>query len=151
MNDDYVRSAQRINVGMGQFKKAEFPDILNSGVLEPCIAIGFLAKDQGIGYMLHQPHVEGTQLESQVASIEREIGTLSNLHVAVTGGSLSNRDTDSWLYQYEDRKYVETTLAKYFKTDQLDIRWAGNDSVTKLILDLMRETFHFRSKRIRYY
>ena len=68
--------------------KAYSPDILYSGTLGPCFAIGIYDPNSRSGYMLHDPTFsQWERFEDQLEEIKRDYSNTSALQIVITGCS----------------------------------------------------------------
>ena len=66
---------EEIYVGMGDLKKALYPNILCSGGLGPCIAVAVYHPATRSGYMLHEHHAD---IEAKIKEIQEDYRDLSD-------------------------------------------------------------------------
>ena len=125
-----------VEVEMCSMEKGEYPAVLQSGGLGPCIAIGFYDPKTRSGYMMHEPGMRHTDLSGRIQQIKRDYGGLSKLEVFVTGNSLSSNDDDTQReYVRSDRLFVEKIIKKYFRKSQVQIQWLPDNHIGELYLD----------------
>ncbi len=140
---------REIVVGIDEFRKATCPDVLKSGGLGPCIAIGVYNPSDRSGYMLHEADPQTTNyLMEFLRTIEADYGGMDGLRVRVGGNSLSNADTiDRSLREYQkcNRIYVKNTLLNYFERRRIIFRRAPDDNNCELVLDLQKGSFDYDS------
>jgi hypothetical protein len=114
---------------------ATYPDILTSGGLWPCIAIGILDTKKRVAYMLHEPNASVDEnikpFLNQILSKHKK----ENLKVYVTGGRvLKEEDETQRRYVAEQKSYVEEILKQTFEYEQITFNWADN-FFCELIID----------------
>jgi hypothetical protein len=136
---------KEIEVPMFEWRRVEYPDILKSGGLEPCIAIGLYDPETRSGYGYHYiPGSRYTELRKMIASARNVYHDLSGLAVFIGGNSLdSDEDADSLESSLAERLRIRKLLGRYFKDSQIQVRWLPNDSSGELFLDTMAGEFRF--------
>lgn len=124
--------AEEINVGMGELKKALYPDILCSGGLGPCIAVAVYDPVTRSGYMLHEHH---PNIEAKIKEIQKDYQDLSRVQVFVTGNSLfSDFDAEQTAFERSFRADVEKIISQYFNQRQTEIQWLADNLCGELYL-----------------
>ncbi|MBR9692270.1 hypothetical protein GOV06_05805 [Candidatus Woesearchaeota archaeon] len=116
------------------WRKASNPDILKSGGLGPCIAIGVYDPNTKTGYMVHIPGMSDENLSKFLEVVKNDYPNLDDLIVEAFGAGMDDcEDKEYHEYLKLDRKYVEKKLSKLFKNLVCD--WLPNNCVGELILD----------------
>ena len=125
-----------IEVDQFEMKKAHYPDILRSGGLGPCIAIGVYDPNTRSGYMMHEPHFQYAKLDEKIQKILRDYKDASRLKIFVAGNSLSSHDDNTQRgFEMSNRPHVERCMKKYFQDSQVRIQWVPDDHCAELYLD----------------
>jgi len=123
---------EEIEVGMGELKKALYPNILCSGGLGPCIAVAVYHPATRSGYMLHEHHAD---IEAKIKEIQRDYRDLSRVQVYVTGNSsLSSLDTEQRAFERYFRVDVEKIINQYFNQRQTTFEWLADNLCGELYL-----------------
>ena len=132
-----------IFLDMFDFEKVIYPDVISSGGLGPCIAVGFYNSKLKEGYMVHEPCFHDSKsLDRIINSIKSDGTNLNDLTVYATGNSISCYDDETQKkYNLADRVYVESVLKSFFSKSQLTIKWAKKDTTSELYLDTLKEQF----------
>jgi len=131
-----------IEIEMGIPRKAEYPDILYSGGVGPCITVGLWHPSQRVGYMIHD-HDLDTGLPALLTDVERECKNLSDMQVCAVGASLyvdlpdTKEDMQEMLKGSKD--FVEKTLADKFS--KIQFHWLEPGHEAELYLDTMMGKF----------
>lgn len=126
--------SEDIKVEPFEMKKANSPDILESGGLGPCIAIGVYDSKTKSGYMIHE--LDYADLDRKIREIKRDYCDLRRLKIFVVGNSLDSFGSkEQREYEISKRPCIEQTLRKYFQDSQLQIRWTPDDYCAELFLD----------------
>lgn len=126
--------SEEIIVEQFEMKKANFPDILRSGGLGPCIAIGLYDSKTRSGYMMHE--VDYTDLDRKIREIKRDYCDLRRLKIFVVGNSLDSLGSEEQReYEISKRPHIEQILKKYFQGSQLQIKWMHDNHCAELFLD----------------
>ncbi|MEK6905862.1 MAG: hypothetical protein AABX24_05670 [Nanoarchaeota archaeon] len=123
---------EEIEVGMGELKKAFYPNFLCSGGLGPCIAVAVYHPATRSGYMLHEHHAD---IEAKIKEIKRDYRDLSRVRVYVTGNSLfSDFDAEQKAFERSFRADVEKIISQYFNQRQTKIQWLADNHCGELYL-----------------
>ncbi|MFW6024728.1 MAG: hypothetical protein ACOCRX_00130 [Candidatus Woesearchaeota archaeon] len=137
---------KEVFVEMFLMEKEFSPNILNSGGLGPCVAIGFYNPNEKSGYMLHHPMPYKDNLDNYFNEIKEDYKDTSNLEIYVTGNSPSMSDDINQIDHYNLRELIEESLTDYFYDSKLNYDWTDDyNCITNLILDL--EKGHFEVER----
>jgi len=133
---------QEIEVEMSEMEKANYPDILRSSGLGPCIAIGFYDPQTRSGYMTHEAHYQYADLDGQIQEIQGDYGDLSRLKVCAIGNSMEkDMDKEEREFAISSRPHVEQILRKYFDDSQIQFKWMPDDYNAELTLDTLTGEF----------
>jgi len=143
----------QIDVEMFEMEKAECPDILASGGLGPCIAIGVYDLQSKSGYMMHDPQFEEEDLEERIKIIREDYKDLSRLSLFVAGNAFSaGLELGKAGFKgipreriYASRELVINFLKKYFKDSQMKVQWLPDNYTGELYLDTSTGKFTFES------
>ena len=128
--------SEYIKVEQFEMKKANSPDILRSGGLGPCIAIGIYDSKTKSGYMMHGLDFQSDDLDGKIQEIKKDYGNLTELQIFAVGNSLDSFDNEEQReYEIINRPFVEQILRKYFQDSQLQIKWIHDDHCAELFLD----------------
>ena len=123
---------EEIYVGMGDLKKALYPNILCSGGLGPCIAVAVYHPATRSGYMLHEHHAD---IEAKIKEIQEDYRDLSRVRVYVTGNSLlSSDDAEQRVFERSFRADVEKIINLYFNQKQTKFDWLADNLCGELFL-----------------
>lgn len=73
-----------------EYKKAKAPDILTSGGLGPCIAVGAIYCSKG--YLAHFSHIvpPRPELERLLGDLKKDVKNKSKLKIYIAGGGLDD-------------------------------------------------------------
>ncbi len=130
-----------IEVGQFEFKKAYSPDVLSSGGLGPCIAVGVFDPLTRSGYIMHSPGFKICEPEMEFnlfRIIEDYLGSsrdLSKLKVFAAGCAFErDDDLDFRKFKIDERAHAERILRNYFNDSQLTIKWTPNNHIAALSL-----------------
>jgi len=126
-----------IKVDILGYERARAPDILESGGLGPCIAVGAIYGDQG--YMVHCLSVnsELIPLDNLLSDLRKNVQDLDNLRIYIAGAGIDSNDE----YEREIMAGRKKTLDKITDAgyrERVIIKWAKGDSIQELILDLSK-------------
>ena len=126
-----------IEAESGKITFANDGDVLQSGGLGPCIAIGIYDYQKKCGHMMHEAnwHVDAN-LDERIEEILKQVGDKKKLEIYVLGNS-RDTDDDNEMQEFvlENRKYVRCILLKIFQKKQIKFNWLTDDTVGDLILD----------------
>lgn len=116
--------------------KVEYPGIISSGNMGPCISIGIYDTKNKNGYMRHQPNCDHDDgMENFIKNTLKEVPK-SNAKVYICGGSYSKNDEHSILKNTRNsRKHIEYLASIYLDKKRLIIKWGKRNSFTELILN----------------
>lgn len=133
---------KEVYVEMFLMEKEFYPNILNSGGLGPCVAIGIYNPNERSGYMIHHPMPYKDNLNSFFKVIKKDYKNTSNLKIYVTGNSPSETDDLTQDEHYSLRTLVEESIENNFESSKLRYDWTDDlNCITSLILDLEKEKF----------
>lgn len=121
---------KEIKVGVNEYKKATAPDILDSGGLGPCIAVGAIYGKKG--YMVHW--VPGTileELDKLLKDLKKGVKDLSKLDIYIAGGGIDpdEEDEEEEKIVLEERELCLEKIADAgFSENIRKVQWAKNAS-----------------------
>ena len=131
---------EEIKVEQFEYIKTEAPNILISGGLGPCIAIGAIYENKG--YLAHYPYyLSGEKLINLLLDdLDKDVKDIKKLRIFIAGAGI---DTIDYLDIKEDiEKNKKNTLEKIanskYKGANIETRWARGNSTQELILDLYK-------------
>tara|TARA_Y100000310_G_C20535246_1_gene740526 strand:+ start:537 stop:986 length:450 start_codon:yes stop_codon:yes gene_type:complete len=142
-----------INVGVGEMKKAENPDMLEAN-FGPCTVIAIYDPDTKSGYMIHEANIQDVNLNIMIGTIKADYGDLSRLKVFVAGASFIYGTFTFKEAKVEreilkrDRIYVEGILKKYFKKSQVEYHWLPDEHGATLHLHTSTGKFEFEVEEL---
>ena len=128
-----------INVEQFEYKTAQAPNILYSGGLGPCIAMGAIYGKKG--YMFHTPSLDHTPelLDSMIADLNREVADKRELSVYIAGGEINPEDEETFVDIRNCRKTLIERLEKEGLTKNIrKLRWNPTNHIQNLKLLLSK-------------
>ncbi|HLD33456.1 MAG TPA: hypothetical protein VJB66_01935 [Candidatus Nanoarchaeia archaeon] len=125
-----------IKVEMFEYKKAQKPDVLTSGGLGPCIAVGAIYDT--IGYMSHSVDTEQVSYElDALLDVLRREANPRRTKIYIAGGGLDSEFPSLIQGILNSRRItLEKIAAAGFKPTK--IQWGLGNSRQKLILDFKK-------------
>jgi hypothetical protein len=119
------------------------PEIISSGGLGPCIAIGIYHKRKKKGYMLHVACPSASaSAETFLDHVIKETKNTETLKVYVCGSSIERRDgRESVEDANQDREFIKELINEKLKTRNTEFNWAPSDATTELFLDVQNGEF----------
>lgn len=113
----------------------QYPGVISSGGLGPCISVAIYDKINKIGYMRHDPS-PGEDMEMFISETIKKM-EVTNAKVYIGGGSLKIDYYDEENINIKnDRKSVKRLVERYFSKKQIAERWAKIDCyLSELVLD----------------
>ena len=131
-----------IKVEFMEEDKAESPDVLRSGGLGPCIAIGVYDPLTKAGYMAHHQCFSEADLASFNRWVQSDCEDLARLHVVAVGaGYADDEEPDIQYITTASRALVESTIKTFYAGAQIFIEWTPDDKTNELILNTLTGTF----------
>jgi len=137
--------------GTSEFMQVLKDEIVHSGQLNPCIAIGIYNPKTKRGYLIHQPHMLNINLSEEIETIGRVEGDLSEIKVVAAGNSLlsgeiSNKESGV------NREYVLDVLFSSLKKagapeNSVQYRWLQDNFVGDLFVDCNESKIYFESHK----
>lgn len=123
--------------------KANSPDVLRSGGLGPCIAIGLYDPLTMSGYMIHDHHFSEADVIGFKRAVQADYVDLSRLHVVAIGAGYSTaiEDQEERAITEAMRSEVEQSINNFFAGAQIYIEWTPDDKGNELFLDTLTGTF----------
>ena len=116
--------------------KGYSPDLIRSGGLGPCIAVGIYDYFSKSGYMMHEVDYSCIDFGSKIEMLKRDYGSLNNLKVFAAGNSIFSLDKlEQKDLELSSRYFVEEMLVKYFPVGNIEFNWLDDDVVGELFLD----------------
>lgn len=114
--------------------RVNYPNVISSGGLGPCIAVGIYDKKSRSGYMMHKAGADNdNDLEIFIQDTLKST-TKEDLEVWVCGGVIDVDDEDE-LDVTHARTFVSNLIEKYFKKEQVTLKWAKSRTSSELILN----------------
>jgi hypothetical protein len=132
----YKNNMEIIEVDLYNYKKAEAPDILTSGGLGPCIAVGAICGNQG--FLAHYLSYGTIPLDLDLLLADLQSVNKSQLEIYVAGAGLdgaASRESDEGVL--EGRKLCLDRIAQAGFTENIKkIQWNPGNHIQELTLDL---------------
>lgn len=142
-NDDqykYIMEADK-TLNQGEYGKVKSPEVIASGGLGPCIAIGIYDKKRKCGYMIHADNAHYNKVVTDLLNRILVKSKLNNLTIYVAGGGANSND-DDYASVMESRDYVTEELRSRFNSDQITIEWNKHNDTHELFLDTSNGKFY---------
>ncbi|MFA4875584.1 MAG: hypothetical protein WC956_03800 [bacterium] len=135
--------SRTIIVEMFTMEKASSPDVLYSGGLWPCVAIGIYDPRTKSGYMIHYvPHAAG--LEKDLERVRQDFRESAPLRIYVHGNSQTSEVEDQEEKEFAIkvlRPHVLTALKQCFPDARITVRWLKDDYTGELYLNTANGKF----------
>ncbi|MDA3836837.1 MAG: hypothetical protein PF542_04405 [Nanoarchaeota archaeon] len=136
-----------MEVGMGQFRKADSNTSQYTTYLKPCIGVGFFDTLSKESYMLHYPDLMFYDIDKDVKTITDDFSDKSKIEVYATGGSINFKDDKGYNGSVlKDRADIEKVLKDNFPEGNVQIDWGNLNGETELYLN--KPEGKFEAKKI---
>ena len=134
-----------VQLSINEYKEVRSPQVISSGGLGPCIAVGVYHKSKKKGYMLHAARPSGSAITEQFLDlVVEQTKNSAALSVYICGSSVERIDGEDGVDEaFEDREFVEDTVRQKLNTENIEINWASKDSTAELFLDSKNGEFFF--------
>jgi chemotaxis receptor (MCP) glutamine deamidase CheD len=119
---------------MDESGRVNYPNVISSGGLGPCIAVGIYDKKSRSGYMMHKAGADNDKDLEVFLRDTLKSTTKEDLKVWVCGGVIDVDDGDEADVQ-SARNHVINLIEEYFEKEQVSINWAKPRTITELILN----------------
>lgn len=127
---------------MSENAKAQYPDILSSGEMGPCITVAIYDTIRKCGYMSHQPGAEHNNNLENFITDTLSICEKGDVTVFVCGGTIDKGD--EWVTPESvknSRAYVKKLVFSHFDKKQVQISWGHAGTSSELILNTLNGEF----------
>lgn len=142
-NEDRFRGRRAVKLEQGDLRSTTSPNLIRSGGLGPCIAIGAYNHILKKGYMVHDPcpSVSG-MIPRFIEKVTRKCGDISEVVLYATGAAPEKIPPDLKENIEENREFVRTELLKFFKPEQVIFDWTDMGYSNELFLDTRTGEFY---------
>jgi len=128
-----------VTLNQGESSQVSSPEVIASGGLGPCIAIGIFDSGKKIGYMIHEANALHDGNIPAFLDTILEKSKSKNLILYAIGGGMIPKTMDGWEYTNEEifaaRAYAQREIEKRFDPNNVTIEWNDSMSTVELYLD----------------